>query len=399
MKTFARHFPVTKIRNFVDYYQSDDRKKKNPITAAAMKFFKAKLKAGELKSVPNATGHRLNFVHQWNGLVAGILEKHEQEWALEGLADMFDHIFLITFLTKWQPKADDPMQAAIENLYGDNGREEAAMVSIHAEIVKLMDTGDFSFAMTSKHENCFRTGEYFNIQFEEWTPVIGKVQRADGQKSVFVPAEPVAEPTGARTAQLEFKTGDLVAMDWFRDEDNTLDKWLKARGSDKIGSVNYDKGIFDTVEFHAKLGIVHVMVGNSSPSVYTGEGTIAVGSNWREYTADGRGRYSDCDDDGNESEEAEAEYELASTTAPTGMVAHGSVCTDLWWVTIMERSLLAEILGEDYAKEEFNVEIQVEPGKYTLHYDAHPSSFYKLLDDKTKFGIGTPYFALTKDTT
>lgn len=53
--------------------------------------------------------------------------------------------------------------------------------------------------------------------------------------------------------------------------------------------------------------------------------------------------------------------------------------------------------AEAFANDQFDVNMQVEPGKYTLHFDGHPSSFYKLLDDKTKFRIGTPYFALTKD--
>lgn len=213
--------------------------------------------------------------------------------------------------------------------------------------------------------------------------------------------------TKPHSLQIEFPTGDLVAMDWFRFEDGLQD-WLEKHGTNELPSVNANSGVIKTTELYASLGIVHCFVGNSSPSVFTGNGIIAVGCNWREYTADGRARYSDADEDGNESEEAAQEYEDAMNNAPAGMVDHGSVCTDLWWVTMMERSRLIEILVEqlgeerrveieEYAAEQFDVEIQVEPGKYTLHFDAHPSTFYPLLDDKTKFGIGTPYFALTKD--
>ena len=201
-----------------------------------------------------------------------------------------------------------------------------------------------------------------------------------------------------QTHKIEFKTGDLIAMDWFREFDG-LKQWFDAKGFDKLPSLNEDSGILEHVKLAASLNIVYVFVGNSCPNVYASNGIIAVGDNWRRYDADGNTRYSDDED---------SDYNEAQENPPAGFADLGSVCTDLWWVTMLERSHLAEILiahmGEDHRKEieeyvadSFDVELQVEPGIYTLHYHATPDSFYDLLDDKTQFAIGTPYCALTKD--
>lgn len=202
-----------------------------------------------------------------------------------------------------------------------------------------------------------------------------------------------------QTHKIEFKTGDLIAMDWFRWLDG-LKHWFDAKGFDKLSSLNEDSGILEHIKLAASLNIVYAFVGNSCPNVYSGNGIIAVGDNWRQYDADGNTRYTDDED---------SDYDEAQENPPAGFVDHGTVCTDLWWVTMMERGRLVEILIEqvgedrrqdieDYSNTGFDAELQVEPGIYTLHYHATPDSFYDLLDDKTKFAIGTPYFALTKDT-
>jgi len=409
MTTFARFLTLNDFKALIAFSDANPRpegKYDNPevsawytkisderdrvIVGAAMKFFKAKLKKGELKPVPNATGYRLNFVTQWDGLIAGNLESYRKKWAMEEIEQMFDRLITSPGLPLYfalYPREDVP-QPAVEETY--------------KAFIKAIDEGNFPFFTVSKYESCFRTGEFLHIQFENWTPILGRpVRNSDKGLSTFVPVEPVAEPTTTRSVQIELKTGNLIAMDWFRGIGD-LREWFDERGGDNVGSVNNDSGIFATTELYASLGFVHVFVGNSSPTCFTAPGKIVFGTNWREYNKNGEERYSDVDD-------GEGDYDEDTNSAPVGFKDEGSVCTDLWWVTMVERERLLEVfvgqMGEEHRKEieayvdsQFDVNLQVEPGKYTLHYDAHPSSFYALLDDKTKYGIGTPYFALTKDT-
>lgn len=362
------------------WYKQERAVRDKAIVRPAMKFFDAKLRAGELKPVPNSQGYSLGFVEAWDALVTDEGEPHLKGWALSSIENLFNYFLIVNPI----------LYKALER---EPGQPEPGLEDAYGKFVAFIDAGDFPWWAANQTASCGITGEYLSVQFEGWTPVIGS-----GKTGEFVPCAPVAPTTSVQTLQVNFPNGDLVAMDWFRDEDNTLREWLKARGESELPSVNSERGVIESVRFYATLGIVHVLVGNSSPNVFTKPGLIAVGDNWCRYTADGRARYSDCDDDGNECEEAYEAYEHAQENPPEGMVDEGRVCTDLWWVTIMERELLAEILGQGYAAPgEFNVEARVEPGKYTLHFDGHPSSFYERLDDKTKFCIGTPYFALTKD--
>lgn len=378
------------MKNFSNYLSRADIENASGIDTAFLRFFGDKLMAGEFKPTPNSQGRSIRFTEQWDSLINNKAKDYELEWALESVVHMFNRLMIFG-------------APAIRTALNSTGvRTSDDLDKAYTELTEYIDAGNFPFQAIMQHEMCTNTGEYFQVEFQNWTPVIGN---ADGL--TFIPCIPIEPQTKPHSLQIEFPTGDLVAMDWFRFDDGLQD-WLKKHGTDKLPSLNANSGIIKTTELYASLGIVHCFVGNSSPTVFTGDGVIAVGCNWREYTADGRERYSDADEDGNESEEAAEEYEDAMNNAPAGMVDHGSVCTDLWWVTMMERSRLIEILVEqlgeenraeieEYAKGGFDVEIQVEPGKYTLHFDAHPSTFYPLLDDKTKFGIGTPYFALTKD--
>lgn len=380
------------------WYEHFHDLREKSIVKPAMKFFKAKLKAGELKPVPNSQGRSINFAFGWDCIVAPTpgTEDYHKTWAMESIERLFGSLILSPHSGLWQV------------FYRDEIEKEFDAKATYDQIIAFFDKGDFPFHSVSEYQACGKTGEYIHVQFEDWTPVLGKPCDTGGKLREFVKCEPITTTPEIKTLQIEFKTGNLVAMDWFRGFDGALEAFLNARGADKLPSINSSAGIYKTTQFHADLGIVHVFVGNSSPNVFTGNGIIAVGNNWREFTADGRERYSDCDDDGNESEEAYEEYENAQENPPVGMVDNSSVCTDLWWITMMERERLIEIfveqLGEElrgeieeYANGDFDVNIQVEPGKYTLHYDAHPSEFFSILDDKTKFGIGTPYFALTKD--
>ena len=417
MTTFASFLSRDNVAEFADYFRANPKPEGKysdaPVEAwykkyqderdvlfikPAMEFFNAKLAAGELQPVANGAGHSTLFTSFWDGLVTGTGKQYEKEWALDNIEQMIEGLCI------------SPRFPISKFTYAE-ADEVFDVDEIYKACIEVMDAGEFKSFETNSSGSCNETGEFISVEFENWIPYIG-TYNAGHEWVRFVPA--AVPKKQIQTKSIELKTGNLVAMDWFRGLDGAFkdytekkEKELTVKGY--LPSVNSRAGVLFSTEFYANLGIVHVFVGNSSPEVFTDDnGLIAVGSNWCEYTPDGRERYSDCDDDGNESEEAYEAYEHAMENPPEGMENHGRVCTDLWWITMIERERLAEILLEqlgeehraaidEYVNDEFDVCLNVEPGKYTLYYDGHPSTFYELLEDKTQFRIGTPYFALTKD--
>lgn len=370
------------------YNDASNKVEETHLLKPLMKFFKAKLKSGELSPVENSAGRETRFIQYWDGLVTGTgLKDYEKKWAMENFEQMFGRMTLSVEL--W------PIM-----YFGEHNELTPDVDAVYEKFTATVNEGNFPYFNNDQGMSCGKTGDYIVVNIAGWKPLLGSVSREDG----FKPVEPITTPETNKTTTVNFPTGDLVAMDWFRDSADAFTNYFKAKGDGDLPSVNSEAGVCKSTEFYAALGMAHVFVGNSSPNIFTRkkDSMIVAGSNWREYNADMSARYSDDEDDEGE------DYDTATNSAPKGMKDQGTVCTDLWWVSIIDRQtltkLLIEQMGEDSREEikefvssEFDVNIKVKPGKYTLHYNGHPSSFYELLGDKTEYGIGTPYFALTKD--
>jgi hypothetical protein len=368
------------------YNDASNKVEEKHLTKPLMQFFKAKLKAAEFKPVPNSQGRLTRFIQYWNGLVTGEgLKDYEKKWAMENMEGMFSKMSLQRDIWDLTYYADDTPLPDVQAIY--------------EKFTALMNAGNLPYHSIDQGMSCGKTGEYIAVDIQGWVPILGTVKTGG-----FKPVEPITVAETNKTTTVNFPTGDLVAMDWFRDSADGFTNYFNAKGDGDLPSVNSEAGVCKSTEFYAALGMAHVFVGNSSPNIFTRkkDSMIVAGSNWREYNADMSARYSDDEDDEGE------DYDTATNSSPKGMKDQGTVCTDLWWVSIIDRQTLTELLveqlGEDSREEikefvssEFDVNIKVKPGKYTLHYNGHPSSFYELLGDKTEYGIGTPYFALTKD--
>lgn len=147
--------------------------------------------------------------------------------------------------------------------------------------------------------------------------------------------------------EIEIPTGEIICTDWIRDSKDAfnLNEWI---------SVNSNLGKKKTIEAHAEAhNMHHVFVGNTCPQVYlSGDSTITVESP----------EYNEHDDE-----------EIPSIVGAKNI---DSICTDLWWATIIDKSIalniLTEELGEDKAKSvlyEYPIaESKVKPGVYKCTY-------------------------------
>lgn len=110
-------------------------------------------------------------------------------------------------------------------------------------------------------------------------------------------------------------------------------------------SVNYASGIKTIVDEYAKQSMLHFFVGNSCPSVtQVAKDSFLVGNHG---------------------------YQEDKKSALPGQEL-GGVCTDLWWVSIVDG---AEAEQRGLPESEVEVELHVSPGRYRLKYHALKKGF------------------------
>lgn len=163
--------------------------------------------------------------------------------------------------------------------------------------------------------------------------------------NLHVGSESACEKNSEFYVDVDFPTGMVVFGDW-------PDRFSEIRDEGYLDecegeSINYLKGQRQRTEGFAKQGIFHLSVGNTSPRWYynAATGEIQIG-------ADGY-------------DEESEEY-----VAPEGFESMGYFCTDLWWVTMLDKSRYDEMLsklpgGRDKKYYTKDTEVAtIKPGRY-----------------------------------
>ena len=219
--------------------------------------------------------------------------------------------------------------------------------------IQAVDTGEL---LWMEYENCGKSGIPVGFQLHNWVPVL---QNLKGD-----PIEPLAPIPVINKLEVNFPTGNLLAADWFRIKEFTD----ALKDSDRI-SINYEVGRIKATKFYASHGVVSVFVGNSSPYIWQKDDNIIVGRDpWDFQEIDG--------------------------------LFVGSICTDLWWATFIDRSRLEEMVGAEKVANMLNdqdiVQFTVQPGIYTLQFSAHPDTFSQNYDGGLCTGLDN-FFVLTSN--
>jgi hypothetical protein len=168
---------------------------------------------------------------------------------------------------------------------------------------------------------------------------------------------------------INFSSGELLVTDWFKiyEFNNRVNSIKK----DVLNSPEY--AVQNSEYYIRKCGFVSVYVENTKPSlIRVGDGLI-VGE-------------IDHDD-------------------PRHV---GSIQTDLWWASLIDRERLVQILsiplGVPEAKDviqryvTFNnvMRVRIPPGDYHVTYCATSTEFRHCIDPETDVGSIVPYFMITK---
>lgn len=155
--------------------------------------------------------------------------------------------------------------------------------------------------------------------------------------------------------EIEFPTGIILCDDRLPYSYDMLARL------DSEHSLNSNLGLMERTLNHARENIFHVFVGNSSPDVFKKNDFIVVGhSSNNEIDKCSCGSDSGCD----------CEYEEYYPIEDSEKIA--SICTDLWWASIVDievyKKLLIDYFGEEVAKsyiEELKpIETKIKPGIY-----------------------------------
>ncbi len=321
-----------------------------------------------LVAIHNSTGHNTNFSAAWNQFIGGEpMKKHDWRPITNNLAN--DYFFQATYFIKKEDRNDSSIKQRYEDLI---------------EQVNKQDVSKCFNAQT--HEaSCFDCGQSMKIKMDGWQPTFTVYNpKATNMEERYIKPESCIS-NNIISLDVEFETGELLIADWIR-----IEEFTTASKAGKRFDINSSKGVIEqTTHYLKEHNFISVFVGNSSPTIYEHNNKLVFGREvW-----------------GTDEEEEDKEY--------TSLFKEkGTVCTDLWWVTIIDKSQLikivassgieqdaaTKIVNEYLEKEGHNIErLNVEKGQYTLNFAADKYEFIEKNKDKEiKNEPITPYFTLEK---
>lgn len=297
------------------------------MTPALARFIDALRDAGRLSALSGTAGRRGNLMDAWNGALS---DGDDRQLCLDTVADRLALPFLFRIVYDAAEREADPVT--------DRAAYEA--------LIQKVDGGTITWR-ESVEDYCFVSGDQLKGQMASWKLQLGQIKDRGFVPIQDISIAPVAE------CEVQFESGELLIADWFRIEAFT--RAVRA-SEDPAHDINSLKGcLARTEEYALKQGFVSVMVSNSSPSVFAEDGTLVIGR---------------------------ADEDAADAPSPLGMII-----TDLWWVTIIDRKRLTDIVATEigaeaaasvvsqYLADHEVLTLQVTPGFHRLYFSGEPEAF------------------------
>tara|TARA_B100001105_G_scaffold72359_1_gene56860 strand:- start:1002 stop:2219 length:1218 start_codon:yes stop_codon:yes gene_type:complete len=266
---------------------------------AAIQAFLLELRASrELALVPHMYRRTHRLAQAWNALAQG----EQQPYQLEHIARSLSYALFVAGSV--HIAEDAPLERAYEAL------------------ITTADDGTFDWCYLNSQDECQTTGERIHFELQEWRPRLGIVDHTSRDRDL-VPLRPIPLPKVFHHV-IQAPSGELLIADWFRHDAFT--QAVKDPASEDCSySVNNDLGkLRQTAWYAQRHGFMSVFVGNTLPRIVERGDHFAIAR---------------VDEDG----------ELGEPPI-VGHIA-GSVCTDLWWATVIDRQVLTDILSRSMPAE------------------------------------------------
>lgn len=257
-------------------------------------------------------GHR--WANPWNRFVQGA----PTSWDMATIVAPFRQIAGMAFMR--ERRQDAPLGGVTPDIDART----------HANLVRKMDDGRFDplDLNTDLACDCDSTGTRLHIDIAQgWKPSLGVFNvRAYGKgdaRDSFTALDVEAPLPAVISHQIPAPSGEILIADWFRLDDNLFTKIVKAGAPET--SINFGYGRAELTAFYAKeFGFMSVEVGNSSPGILACDDYLVLGY---------------LDEDALEDEDDDNSPRLLKGKFK------GRVCTDLWWVTAVDREVLINIIA------------------------------------------------------
>lgn len=206
-------------------------------------------------------------------------------------------------------------------------------------------------------EHCEETGSRIHTFIKDWglEPCSWNTRTENWRDGgVFSPLVAPETADSVQHAVVNFPSGRVIYADMIRLQP-LIDIIKPISQKEPSSSI---RSICEVTRKLAELGVVHVYSSNSSPYIYRSESALTVGHDVEE-TNTSRGDFKTNGD---------------------------FVCTDLWWVTLVDEARLIEILAQSMSTEQAKSEIdkylienhgdtgrlEMEPGEYQLYFHGNP---------------------------
>lgn len=220
-------------------------------------------------------------------------------------------------------------------------------------------------------QDCQNCSKYLSLKFINWQPILKANDKSTDLKCI---------KKEITKKEFTINSNELLIADWFRiDEFTSQVKYNEDRLSPSINT--YNGRVLSTLHSIAN-GFISIHVDNTCPSIFTKNNNI--------YGVE----FCDIEEDEEIIKESDFKYQ-------------GYVCTDLWNVTMIEKSVLIDIIKrknpnaekivEDYISENFDdiVKLEVIPGKYEIEFHGDHDKFHKEKNINLEFE-GNMIFSLNK---
>jgi hypothetical protein len=318
--SFRKHYPIEMFRVHREHHTARPRKPDGSAdfdtaaykawseeyrtycdaAEASIQSFLLELRSSrQLPQLPDMNRRTHRLANAWNALAQGMEQPHQ----LQRIARKLNYALFVVGAT---------------HLSGDGKLEQA-----YEELIMTADRGTFDWSFLDSQEECETTGERVYFELNDWTPRLGTIDSQCVDRNL-IPLQPIPEPSVSHHI-IQAPSGQLLIADWFRHEAFTQ-AVKDAANEDHHYSINNDVGKLRLSSWYAQQhGFMSVFVGNTVPSVIERDDHLVIAR---------------IDEDGEMGE-----------PPITGNVI-GSVCTDLWWASAIDRQVLTDILARTMTSDE-----------------------------------------------
>lgn len=251
------------------------------------------------------------------------------------------------------------MASIVHSAPGRQGQaqsDDAIIEKMHELFTRIMREGNFS-PLDTKMPSCENSGTRLRLALEGWSP---SLLRFDPETRNMVPlGEDDIEPANLQHLVIPMPSGTLLVSDWFSNED-----FCKITHDllENTPSMESAEGCAERTRRLASIGVAHVYAGNTCPDIFLDEERLILGHLHERYQDTGQHK--------------------------------GAVTTDLWWITMVDKQVLIDLLARNTSIEQARAEveemiqcqdspiisIQLDPGQYHLYCAGLYEQFPQLFD-------------------